>query len=65
MLANTLVQFAEDDWLNDSEAQMQAEDAQWLAARDRHQTEFAQLRLRALDEIATGGTMALFDEIGE
>lgn len=40
MLANTLVQFAEDDWLNDSEAQMQAEDAQWLAARDRHQTEF-------------------------
>jgi hypothetical protein len=42
----------EDDWLNDTEAEMQAEDARWQAAYDQHRAEFRQLRERALREIA-------------
>ena len=42
----------EDDWLNDTEAEMQAEDARWQAAYDQHRAEFRQLRERALRAIA-------------
>lgn len=56
---------AEDDWLNDTEADMQAEDAQWQAFYERHQAELASLRRRALEEIAAGDTEPLFDEEGD
>ena len=55
----------EDDWLNDTEAQMQAEDAQWQTAYDQHPTEFHHLREQALREIAAGETAPLFDQSRE
>jgi len=55
----------EDAWLNDSEAAMQAEDAGWQAACDRHRPELLRLRERAIREIASGATQPLFDENGD
>jgi hypothetical protein len=55
----------EDDWLNDSEAEMQAEDVRWQATYDQHRAEFLRLRERALHEIASGETQPLFDENGD
>lgn len=55
----------EDDWLNDSEAEMQAEDAQWQTAYDQRRPEFLRLRERAIREIASGDTRPLFDENGD
>ena len=43
----------EDDWLNDSEEQMQAEDAAWDASYARHRARFLTLREAARAEIAT------------
>ena len=54
----------EDDWLNDSEAEMQAEDAQWQAIYDQHHPEFLRLRERAASEIASDETQPLFDDRG-
>ena len=52
----------EDDWLNDSEAEMQAEDVRWQATYDQHHAEFLRLREQAVHEIASGETHPLFDE---
>jgi hypothetical protein len=53
-----------DGWLNDSEEQMQAEDALWDAAYSRHSEEFSTLRESAREEIQSGLTKPLFDEQG-
>jgi hypothetical protein len=53
-----------DGWLNDSEEQMQAEDALWDAAYARHSEEFSTLRESAREEIQSGLTKPLFDEQG-
>lgn len=55
----------EDDWLNDTEAEMQAEDARWQAFYECNQVEFLRLRERARSEIAAGETEPLFDENGD
>ncbi len=54
-----------DDWLNDSEEQLQAEDALWDVAYARHGDKFAALAQAARDEIAAGATRPMFDEHGE
>ncbi|MCX6050815.1 MAG: hypothetical protein NT075_37475 [Chloroflexi bacterium] len=41
----------DDDWLNDSEEQMQAEDELWNAAQARHQDQFAALAAVARTQI--------------
>jgi hypothetical protein len=56
---------AEEDWLNDSEEQMQAEDALWDAATVRHRDKFASLAAEAKAEIKAGTTKPLFTESGE
>lgn len=48
-----------DDWLLDSEEQMQAEDALWDAAYARHKAEFLTLREAARTEINTGVSCAV------
>jgi hypothetical protein len=55
---------ASDAWLNDSEAEMQAEDARWQAIYDQQRPEFLRLREQAIREIASGETQPLFDEQG-
>ena len=55
----------DDDWLNDSEEQMQAEDALWEAAYSRHHDQFEALAEAALAEIEAGRTQPMFDEQGE
>jgi len=54
----------EDDWLNDSEAEMQAEDVRWQATYDKHRAEFLRLREQAVHEVASGETQPLFDGQG-
>ena len=53
-----------DAWLNDSEEQMQGEDAAWDAVYARHREGLAALRDTARDEIEAGATQPLFDEHG-
>lgn len=55
----------DDDWLNDSEEQLQAEDAQWAAFYEQSAAQFLQLRERARREIASGETQPLFAEDGD
>ncbi len=55
----------DDDWLNDSEEQLQAEDAQWAAFYEQRAAQFLQLRERAQREIAAGETQPLFHEDGD
>jgi hypothetical protein len=55
----------DDDWLNDSEEQMQAEDVLWDAASARHSDKFAALAQAARAEIEAGTTRPMFDEHGE
>jgi hypothetical protein len=50
----------EDDWLDDREEQMQAEDARWAAAQVRHRDKFASLVAAARAEIDAGTTEPLF-----
>ena len=52
----------DDEWLNDSEEQMQAEDALWDSAYARHKDKFAALSEAARAEIAAGETQPMFDE---
>ncbi len=54
-----------DDWLNDVEEQMQAEDALWDAVYARHRDKFTALAEAARAEIAAGATQPMFDERGE
>jgi len=46
-----------DDWLNDSEEQMQAEDAEWEAVYNRHEDRFLMLRGTARAEIDAGASL--------
>jgi len=55
----------DDDWLNDTEEQMQAEDALWDAAYARHGDKFDALAKAAQAEIDAGETQPMFDEHGE
>ena len=55
----------DEDWLNDPEEQMQAEDALWEAACARHGGKFAALADAARAEIEAGATQPMFDEHGE
>lgn len=57
-----IVQTQDDDWLNDSAEQLQAEDALWGAANARHGDRFAVLAQAAREEIAAGATRPMFDE---
>ena len=54
----------EEAWLYDDEDQMQAEDALWDAAFDRHQDQFEALAEAARAEIAVETTQPMFDEQG-
>jgi hypothetical protein len=54
-----------DEWLNDSEEQMQAEDAAWEAAYARRQGKFLTLREAARAEIEAGSTEAMYDANGD
>jgi hypothetical protein len=54
-----------DDWLNDTEEQMQAEDALWNATHARHRDKFAALAETARAEIIAGMTQPLFKAEGE
>ncbi len=60
-----LVDRDDDDWLNDTEEQMQAEDALWDATYARHRDEFAVLAESARTEIETGATQPMLDGCGE
>ena len=55
----------DDDWLNDTEEQMQAEDALWDATVARQAEKFAALRKAAYVEIKAGATQPMFDERGK
>jgi len=46
-----------DDWLNDSEEQMQAEDAAWEEVYNRHKDKFLTLRATARAEIDAGASL--------
>jgi hypothetical protein len=54
----------DDDWLNDPEEQLLAEDAHWAAFYEQRADQFLQLRDSARREIASGETQPLFDEDG-
>ena len=53
-----------DEWLNDTEEQMAAEDAAWEATYRHHQDEFLALRETAQAEIDAHKTRPMFDEHG-
>lgn len=53
-----------DEWLYDSEEQMQAEDAVWKAFYSRHQDRLLTLREAARAEIDSGATEEMFDAHG-
>jgi len=53
-----------DEWLNDTEEQMAAEDAAWETTYGRHQGEFLALRETAQAEIDAHQTHPMFDEHG-
>ena len=50
----------EAGWLNDSEEQLQAEDALWEATSVRHREKFAALAAAARVEIAVGVPLLLY-----
>ena len=54
-----------DDWLNDSEDDMQAEDAVWEAVYEQHKEKFLALREAANAEIAAGSTEEMFGDSGD
>ena len=55
----------DDDWLEDSEEQLQAEDAVWEATYARHRDKFHVLAEEARAEIAAGDTRPMFREHGK
>lgn len=55
----------DEDWLNDSEEEMQAEDERWERACERHKAEFTALSASARAEIAAGTTQRMFTDNGE
>ncbi len=64
-LASAVVASSDDDWLHDSDEQMEAEDVLWDAAFDQHRDHFTALADAARAEIKVGTTQPLFDERGE
>ncbi len=52
----------DDGWMDDSEEQMQTEDALWDAAYTRHPDKFAALAETARAEIAAGVTQPMFND---
>jgi len=52
----------DDDWLEDSEEQMQAEDALWETTYAQHRDQFHVLAEEARAEIAAGTTQPMFRE---
>lgn len=56
---------AETDWLNDSEEQMQAEDALWDASRKRHRDRFSAVAAAARAEIDAGATQPMATPDGD
>ena len=59
-----LIEAGDDDWLNDDESRMAAEDEQWEATYERHHEKFAALAEAARAEIAANTTQSMFDEDG-
>ena len=55
----------EEEWLNDPENQLQAEDALWEAMQTRHRDKFSALAGAALAEIEAGTTQPMFTADGE
>lgn len=55
----------EADWLNDSEEELQAEDAVWEAKAVRHREKFAALAVAARAEISAGTTQPMFTDDGK
>jgi hypothetical protein len=54
----------DDDWLEDSEEQLQAEDALWEATYARHRDQFHVLAEEARAEITAGTTQPMFRRRG-
>jgi hypothetical protein len=54
-----------EDWLDDSEEEMLAEDAHWDQAYRQRRDQFAALRDTARTEIEAGTTLPMFDDEGE
>lgn len=52
----------DNDWLNDSEEQLQVEDVLWKAAYARHQERFTALATAARAEIAVGVPQLLYTQ---
>lgn len=52
----------DEDWLNDSEEDMQAEDVLWEATYARHQEQFTALAATARAEIVSGTTQPMFTD---
>jgi hypothetical protein len=63
--AETLSAGENDDWLEDSEEEMQAEDALWEAPYARHRDQFHVLAEEARAEIAAGTTQPMFRQRGK
>ena len=59
------VDASDEDWLNDTEEQIQAEDALWNNTEARRRVQFAALEKVARAEIAANTTQPMFDEHGE
>lgn len=55
----------EDDWLNDSPAQIANEDADWDKAFARNKDSLRAMASKALTEFEEGKTTPLFDEKGD
>lgn len=55
----------DEDWLNDTEEQLQAEDTLWEAASARHREQFAAFAAAARTEIASGTAQPMFTDEGE
>ena len=55
----------DDDWLNDTEEQLQAEDAAWADALHQPSNQFEMLLDAARSEVKAGITQPLFDDKGE
>jgi hypothetical protein len=61
-IATPTTDSVETGWLNDTEAQMQAEDALWSASQVRHSARFAALTAAARAEIKAGVTQPMFTD---
>lgn len=59
------VDMKNEDWLNDTEEQMQAEDALWNATLARHHDKFSALAETARTEVSAGKTQPMFKAEGE